>query len=191
LGWKGADKRWLLGYFAAIGLGYMFVEIVLIKYFVPYLGHPIYSIAAVISLMLIFSGLGSLYASKFSMNSRNLWRIFTTVSGLSLLYAALLSPALSVSQTWPLVWKLMLMISLIGIPAFFMGMPFPIGLKMIASKSESQVPWAWGINGCFSVISSALAPLIALEMGFSAVLMIGGLAYFLALISGLKMKPVR
>lgn len=77
---------------------------------------------------------------------------------------------------------------LIGVPAFFMGMPFPFGLKLIASKSNVQVPWAWGINGCLSVISSTLAPLIALEFGFSAVLLFAALAYFFAMISGLKMN---
>ena len=32
--------------------------------------------------------------------------------------------------------------------------------------------WAWGINGCFSVIGAAVVPIIATSFGLSAVLMI-------------------
>jgi hypothetical protein len=43
------------------------------------------------------------------------------------------------------------------------------------------VPWAWGINGCASVVSAALATLIAVELGFSAVLWIALALYVLVL----------
>jgi hypothetical protein len=35
---------------------------------------------------------------------------------------------------------------------------------------EPLVPWAWGINGCASVVSAALATLLAVDFGFAAVL---------------------
>ena len=40
--------------------------------------------------------------------------------------------------------------------------------------------WAWGINGCFSVIGAALVPLVATSFGLSTVLTIGGVAYLVA-----------
>jgi hypothetical protein len=46
--------------------------------------------------------------------------------------------------------------------------------------SLDLVPWAWGINGCVSVISSILASMLALSVGFSWVLVAGGGAYLIA-----------
>ena len=40
LGFKGGQKTQVFTYFSGLGLGYMFFEIVLIKYFVRFLGHP-------------------------------------------------------------------------------------------------------------------------------------------------------
>jgi hypothetical protein len=41
--------------------------------------------------------------------------------------------------------------------------------------------WAWGINGCFSVLGAAIVPLVATAFGLSTVLMIAGGAYLLAI----------
>jgi len=43
------------------------------------------------------------------------------------------------------------------------------------------VPWAWGINGCASVVSAALATLLAVDFGFSTVLWIALALYVLVL----------
>jgi hypothetical protein len=40
--------------------------------------------------------------------------------------------------------------------------------------------WAWGINGCFSVVGAALVPIIATSFGLSSVLAIAGGAYLAA-----------
>ena len=42
------------------------------------------------------------------------------------------------------------------------------------------MPWAWGINGCASVISAVLASLLALHLGFSTVLLAAVALYALA-----------
>ena len=84
----------------------------------------------------------------------------------------------------PLFLKILLFLFLIGPPAFVMGMPFPLGLARLAGFSQSQAAWAWGINGSVSVVSTGLAVIVAVELGFSAVFLIGCLAYALAAISG-------
>jgi hypothetical protein len=55
--------------------------------------------------------------------------------------------------------------------AFCMGMPFPIGLNRVANSVPDFIPWAWGINGFASVISVSLATLLAIEFGFTAVVL--------------------
>jgi hypothetical protein len=42
--------------------------------------------------------------------------------------------------------------------------------------------WAWGINGCFSVVGAALVPVIAASFGLAAVLVASGVAYLAAIV---------
>ncbi len=82
-----------------------------------------------------------------------------------------------------MIKRLYLSIGLIAPPAFFMGIPFPLGLKTLSSRNESLVPWAWGINGCFSVISTALALIFAFESGFLWVMFLAAFAYGIKLLA--------
>jgi len=67
-----------------------------------------------------------------------------------------------------------------------MGMPFPLGLERLANHSKSQAAWAWSINGCVSVVSTGLAAIVAVELGFSAVMLFACVAYGLAAFAALK-----
>ncbi|MNT90378.1 hypothetical protein D3C72_2312660 [compost metagenome] len=61
--------------------------------------------------------------------------------------------------------------------AFLMGMPFPLGLARVAARDETLVPWAWGINACASVVAAVLATLVAIHVGFTAVVLVALLLY--------------
>jgi len=63
--------------------------------------------------------------------------------------------------------KIAISIALVAPLAFAMGMPFPLGLRRLAAVDETAIPWAWGINGTASVLSSMLATLVAVHFGFS------------------------
>ncbi len=188
LGFKGGNKSWVVTYFVALGFGYMFLEIVFIKYFVLYLGHPIYSVATVISVMLISSGIGSYYSSRYKTYRVTLLKITGLIAILILLYTFVIGVFLSSTVGLPMIMKILLTIAIIGLPSFFMGMPFPIGLKIVNDDKKSNVPWAWGINGCVSVISTSLAVIIAVEMGFIAVMLFAALAYSIAFLSNLFIR---
>jgi hypothetical protein len=60
---------------------------------------------------------------------------------------------------------------------------FPVGITLVRRKDVGSVPWAWGINGCFSVISAVLATIIAVETGFTGVMLAAAGAYGLALLA--------
>ena len=66
---------------------------------------------------------------------------------------------------------------------FILGMPFPLGLRRLHEELPDHIPWAWGINGCFSVIGPALATVVAVQAGFQIVYLLAASAYFLALCS--------
>src|SRR5207244_12256288 len=77
---------------------------------------------------------------------------------------------------------LLFCLALIFAPAFLMGFPMPTAMTSLARLGKDHMfLWAWGINGCFSVIGAAAVPIIATSFGLSAVLMIAGSAYLIAL----------
>jgi hypothetical protein len=62
-----------------------------------------------------------------------------------------------------------------------MGLPFPLGLNR--AGTGGFLPWAWGLNGAFSVVATPLANLLARESGFSRVLFCAAILYGIALIT--------
>lgn len=180
---KMNNKLWTLLYFAGIGIGFMFVEIVLIQRFILFLGHPVYSVAAVISFMLVISGIGSWYSSNLKISLISIRKIALVIAGILLLYTIGLPWILDTGMGFDIGIKMLFALVLIGIPAFFMGMPFPLGLRYLSEKNEQEVPWAWGINGCFSVISTSLATILAIEAGFTVLILLGAVAYLITMAS--------
>lgn len=58
-----------------------------------------------------------------------------------------------------------------------MGIPFPTALQGIPSRA---IPWAWAINGVFSVVAAPLARVVAIHLGLIALACLGAVAYILA-----------
>ena len=173
-------KRWTIPFFSGLGLGYMFFEIMLIHELVLFFGHPIFAAAAGISSLLIFSGLGSLISGRLGPSRSSHGLAAALVALILLLYLFILPPMFNLAITLPVLGKTLFFLLLIAPPAVAMGMPFPLGLARLASHSKSQAAWAWGINGCVSVVSTGLAAIVAVEFGFSAVMLIACVAYGLA-----------
>jgi hypothetical protein len=69
--------------------------------------------------------------------------------------------------------------------AFVMGMPFPLGLAAVQQSFPHLLPWAWGINGCASVLSAILAVLLAIETGFNGVMLCAVVLYLIAWLSNI------
>jgi hypothetical protein len=61
-----------------------------------------------------------------------------------------------------------------------MGVFFPSGLSTLTGKQEGLIPWAWSINGFFSVIGSSATVLIAITWGFKSIIVIAVLLYILS-----------
>jgi hypothetical protein len=186
--WKGRSKAGIIGYFSGIGIGYMLVELILIQSFNFYFGNQVYSASAVITSMLIFSGLGSYYSNFFVRNRRRLLMLFTFIVSLLFTFAFFLTPILQHTVHVNLILKLVIVLLITGPLAFCMGIPFPAGLSHISKTQHEVVSWAWGINGCVSVISTALATIIAVEIGFTWVILFAALGYCLSLLVQLRWK---
>ena len=174
---------WVVGYFFAIGLAFLFIEIAFIQRFLRFLHHPIYAIAVSLTAFLIFAGLGSLACGPLSARMGRLRLAGTALSGiglLSLLYLFGLDWLFGSLGQLNLLTKALLAGLLIAPLAFLMGLPFPLALSLLRAEENSLVPWAWGINGYASVVSASLATLIAIHYGFSSVIVSAVATYLLA-----------
>lgn len=177
LRWRGKNKFRVLLYFSSIGLGYMFVEMVFIQRFILYFGQPVYAASAVITSLLIFSGFGSYASTYIAEKRKGLLLVLATIVLLLFMYAFALTPILQKTIDSSMRLKLLIVILLVAPLAFCMGIPFPAGLAKVSQINSQAIPWAWGLNGCFSVISTALATIIAVELGSTMVLLLAALAY--------------
>lgn len=170
-------------YFACLGLGYIMVEVGLISRFTVALANPTVSASVLISSMLVFSGLGSLFAERIFDRARTLLPIVLAAVGvLLLLYGLYLSPVLEWIGAYPYAVRLLFCFLLVSPPAFLMGMPMATAMTWLARLGKEHLfVWAWGINGCFSVIGSAAVPIVATSFGLSAVLQWAAIAYVVAI----------
>ncbi len=170
-------NRWrVFAYFAALGLGYLFVEIPLMQQFILFLGHPIYAFAAVLFAILLFSGLGSMVSARLSLP-----RTLAVLIGAIILYPLILPFVFRLLLGQSLGLRLLVSVLSLAPLGFLMGVPFPKGIEIIGRLAPDLVPWAWGINGCTSVLASILSAMLAISFGFSRVLVAGSVAYLAAL----------
>ncbi len=186
IGTKGAPLGRAILYFPALGLGYLFIEIALIGEASLYLDDVTTAFALVLSGMLIFSGLGSMAANRLRL--RFAWGAILGILGLCL---AVLPAVILATIGWPLPVRLGLLALLIGPLSFALGMPFPLGLAEAGKTGRGFLPWAWALNGAFSVIATPMANLIATELGFRFLLGGAAVLYGLAWLSFPAMAPVR
>ena len=164
-------------YFGAIGLAFLFIEISFMQRFVLLLGNPLYAVVVVLAGFLVFAGLGSGWSARLRRHAPGgtvPWAIPGAVAGivgLTLVYLVLLPGVFEALRPLPEAAKISAALAFIAPLAFAMGMPFPLALQSLGETSPDLVPWAWGINGCASVISAVLATLIAIDWGFDIVIL--------------------
>jgi hypothetical protein len=172
-------------YFACLGAGYIAVEVGLASKFVLALGNYTISAAVVITSMLVFSGIGSLLSQRWCDRARLvLPRVLGAIGLMLLAEAACLDRALDWVGTLSSLWRPLCCAGLILPPALLMGLPMPLAMTALARQGRDRVfIWAWGTNGCFSVVGAALVPLVATAWGLNAVLATAAGAYLTAVLA--------
>ena len=164
-----------LGHFGALGVGFMLVEMALVQQFTLYLGHPVYSVASVISAMLFWAGLGSLTCTPSARGWHRNSYILILV--LLVIYAECLSGLLWGSFNWPWLARLGITWLVLAPLGLMLGRPMPSSLGNLA---PGEFAWAWAANGCGSVLGPILASLWALDWGFTSLLWIAAFVYLAA-----------
>ncbi|MCK6452478.1 MAG: SAM-dependent methyltransferase [Alphaproteobacteria bacterium] len=200
--WRGApapgrDRRRVFAYFLAVGFAFFFVEVASIQRFMLFLSHPVYAVAVVLSAFLVFAGLGSGIAPRLARRLERrpahdspwpgrlppvsaLEVAVAAIAALAIVYLLALPPLFRWLMPLGDASKIAIAIVFIAPLAFWMGMPFPLALERVSKRLPALVPWAWGVNGCASVLSAVLATLLAMNIGFSAVVLLAVALYVLA-----------
>jgi hypothetical protein len=177
----GRCRRWrVFAYFSGIGLAFLFVEIAFLQKLTLLVHHPTVALALALATFLLGAGAGSGWSSRVAP-ARSRRVLVVAVAGIVVLgglYSVVFDALIDALATWMTATRALVAAALLAPLAFCMGLPLPLALREL---DEALVPWAWGINGCASVVSAALATLLAVDLGFSAVLWIAIALYILVL----------
>ncbi len=182
-----------LGYFIAIGLGFILIEIAVMQKLILFLGHPIYALTVVLSTILVSAGLGSMTTKNYNPATGTRYRRLIFV-GLLVYAIALLVASQEILQSffdWPGAARIGLAVVLVAPLGFLLGQPFPMQLKAVEQEQRSLIPWVWSLNGAASVLGSVAAIALGMAYGFNAVIAIGIGCYVLALVLGFAGKSGR
>jgi spermidine synthase len=177
-------------YFAALGLGFMFIEISLIQQFILILGHPTHSVAIILLALLLWTGLGSFVSGRSRLSERTLIRgALVALLVLVPLYGWLVPGWLGRWLGTP-AWIRYAVTIVVLLPlGLTLGVFFPSGLREVRRHHESLVPWAWGGNGAASVVGSILAIVLAISFGFRVVLLTAVAIYVVGVWALLSVPP--
>ena len=181
-------KLRVLGYFLALGMGFILVELGFMQKFVLFLGHPIYSLAVVLASLLLASGLGSALSGagmrRFGTTGF-VRRVILALTVVLALYGLLLSPLFHALLGLPLGLRIPVAVVLVFLPGLLMGALMPNGVRAANDLGTGTVAWAWGLNGAAGVVGSVLAVTVSMNYGFNVALALGVLVY----LAGLALFP--
>ena len=173
--------------FAGTAIGYLAIEIALLQKFGLFLGHPNYALSVVLAVLLLFSGLGSLFSRAIVQTLRGPRMVSFTLAALLLSEQSLILPKLSQWVALPFVERALIVASLIMPLGLLMGTFVPTALEILkAGNGARLVPWAWGINGIFSVLAPVLSIGLSITWGISLLLLTATPFY---LVVGLVFPP--
>jgi hypothetical protein len=181
--------RWHLAFFAAIGLGFMLIEIALMQRLILLLGHPTYGLSVVLFSLLLGGGAGSWLTRNVAVEAAPAaarQRLLVLVGVLAVIGLATPFAMAALESQATVVRALSSGLVLFG-AGLLMGQAFPLGMRLAAGH-EAHTLWLWGVNGAMSVCASVLAIVIALSWSISAAFWTGAAAYGLALLSAWRIR---
>lgn len=161
-------------YFAALGFGFITIELALLQNLILLVGHPIFTLSVLLFTLLAMGGIGSAISHRVPM-----WLACASVAligGLEAIALPRLVPELLWLPLWARIGCAILLIAPLGL---VMGMPFPSGLRR-SGGALPEPPFYWGLNGIMSVIGSISTVFVALLAGFQAAMLMGSACYVLA-----------
>ncbi len=179
-GGSTAVRAAYLTYFAALGMGFILLEISMIQRFVLFLGYPTYALTVVMLSLLVSTGLGSLASERVQGNLAA--ALPARLAALLVLVAAWLAGAPRVFAALlgaPFAVRVAVSVALLAPIGLVLGSFFPLGIRLAERTNAKLVPWAWAVNGCATVIGTLLAVMAGMTWSFTAVTLVALCVYAL------------
>ncbi|HYC21641.1 MAG TPA: hypothetical protein VEI94_03000 [Candidatus Bathyarchaeia archaeon] len=174
-------------YFAALGLGFMFLEVSLIQRLTLFLGYPTYSLTVTLFSLLLSTGLGSLASERLGRSRRAmLIGLGAGLSALVLFYSRMMTPIVAHGIGWPLGLRIVAAVVMLAPLGLCLGAFMPLGLRVVSSLTpygQEFVAWSWAVNGFFSVVSSVLATVLSMSIGFDRVMLLAIAIYLVGIVA--------
>jgi len=175
-------------YFALLGTGFMLAEVALAQKFILFLGYPTLTLSVILFSLLLGGAAGSRLSQRATVGALPQWLTVAAlvVSALVATYAVALPSIESLFLGGVLALRIVVTMALLLPLGFCLGMPFPLGVRLLEQINHDDIPWMWGVNGVTSVLGSVLAAIGAKLLGFHAVLAAAALCYLLVALLGVR-----
>src|SRR4029079_8826348 len=137
-----------------------------------FLGHPNYALSVVLAVLLLATGLGSLTAGAIVRTLGGQLRFVSyALAAVVLVEHLALLPRLPGLLALPFAARVVVAVLLIGPIGVCLGVFVPTALDRLKPEAPGFAPWAWGINGMFSVLAPLLSVAVSMTWGISALLL--------------------
>jgi hypothetical protein len=185
-----AGRRRLFVYFAALGLGFMLIEISMIQRFALLLGFPTLSLSVSLFTLLIATAIGARCSGMVQRNPGVGLPVSAGVLVLvSLVYMAISETITDSALAWAQWARIAVVVALLLPVGLILGVFLPAGIDaaLVAAGGDAAsegrlVAWCWAVNGFFSVIGSSLTTVISMSVGFNRALLVGLALYVAAVL---------
>ncbi|MBW6400591.1 hypothetical protein KPL78_22215 [Roseomonas sp. HJA6] len=176
-------------YFPALGLGFLLIEIAFIEHAALLLGDRTSGFALVLTTMLIFSGIGAMWAGQVVAHGRALRLAVLVAVGCAAAALFGVRAGVLAALDWPWALRAVLLVVALAPISLALGFPFPLGLDRFQKEGVGLLPWAWALNGAFSVVATPLANLLGHGAGLSWLLVAAIVCYAGAALAWPKERP--
>lgn len=170
-----------------LGFSYILIQGYLFQVFNLKLSSPSQSFSLLLFTFLLGNGIGSLMTINFK---KSLYKKIIGYTALIITACVLTVYVLlpiwydQLSEFWIVVFLLF--------PSFFIGIPFPLLLKIAASfKDKKIISYLLGISSVAGVAASIFAIVISILYGYSFVLLLGLLGYGLLILITYRLKKLK
>lgn len=183
-------ERWGLPAVLALGAGFMLAEIALLQRVQLLVGHPTLALGSALGMLLMAAGLGSAISARWPVPPARMAALGALAAAGALAAIELAWPAIHAAfEAQPTTLRLAAALVPVALVALPMGVPFPHLLRRLADagstaprglSAPARVAAAWTVNGYASVVGAVAALVLAVVLGFPAVVAAGAACYVLA-----------
>jgi Spermine/spermidine synthase domain len=178
---RASSRLVFLTHFSLIGVGYILVEIALLKQFELLLGQPVLSLVVTLGALLLASSVGSFFAQRFTVaRLPQVIGMLAFVVSLYLLALVFALPNLvNAALPFSLIGRCFITVLFVFPLGFFLGVPFPSALRVASDADNLSIPLLWASNALLSTLGAVLATVLGMLVGFQMVLLAAVIIYFL------------